>query len=159
MWVGAMITDINQKLLIVAYPGKEEEVLTRLSRVGYDQAIGFLEGGFEEWKAADKPIDTIDRISAQDLSCLKNPLIVDVRKKSEYLSQHVENSLNLELDYLNQKMSSVPKDGTFYIHCASGYRSVIAASILKSRGYHNLVDVAGGFSAIKETSILVSDND
>ncbi|MEC8458563.1 MAG: MBL fold metallo-hydrolase [Bacteroidota bacterium] len=159
MWVGAIIPDINQKLLIVADPGKEEEVLTRLSRVGYDQTIGFLEGGFEEWKAANKPMDSLDQISAQDLSCLKNPLIVDVRKKSEYLSQHVENSLNLELDYINQKISSVPKDGTFYIHCASGYRSVIAASILKVRGYHNLVDVAGGFSAIKETSILVSDND
>ena len=157
MWVGAMIPNINQKLLIVADPGMEEEVLTRLSRVGYDQTIGFLQGGFETWKAANKQIDTLDQVTARELGELKDPLIVDVRKKSEYLSEHVENALNIELDYLNDKMALVPQDEAFYIHCAGGYRSVIAASILKARGYHNMIDVAGGFSAIKETSISVSD--
>jgi hydroxyacylglutathione hydrolase len=157
MWVGAMIPNINQKLLIVADPGMEEEVLTRLSRVGYDQTIGFLQGGFETWKAANKQIDTLDQVTARELGELKDPSIVDVRKKSEYLSEHVENALNIELDYLNDKMALVPQDEAFYIHCAGGYRSVIAASVLKARGYHNMIDVAGGFSAIKETSISVSD--
>jgi len=157
MWVGAMIPDINQKLLVVADPGMEEEVLTRLSRVGYDQTIGFLEGGFDAWKNAGKEIDTLDQVTAEDLSTIQGATIVDVRKKGEYLSEHVEDAINVELDYLNDQMASVPQEGTFYIHCAGGYRSVIAASILKARGYHNMIDVAGGFGAIKNTSLKVSD--
>jgi len=157
MWVGAMIPDINQKLLVVADPGMEEEVLTRLSRVGYDQTIGFLEGGFDAWKNAGKEIDTLDQVTAEELSTIQGATIVDVRKKGEYLSEHVEDAINVELDYLNDQMASVPQEGTFYIHCAGGYRSVIAASILKARGYHNMIDVAGGFGAIKNTSLKVSD--
>ncbi len=157
MWVGAMIPDINQKLLIVADPGMEEEVLTRLSRVGYDQTIGFLEGGFDAWKSAGKEVDTLDQVTAEELSAIEGATIVDVRKKGEYLSEHVEDAINVELDYLNDQMASVPQEGTFYIHCAGGYRSVIAASILKARGYHNMIDVAGGFGAIKNTSLKVTD--
>ena len=157
MWVGAMIPDINQKLLIVADPGTELEVLTRLSRVGYDHTIGFLDGGFETWKATGKEFDTLDQVTAAELCDLPNPTIIDVRKKNEYLSEHVENAVNIELDYLNQEMASIPINEPFYIHCAGGYRSVIGASILKARGYHNMIDVAGGFGAIKETSIKISD--
>jgi glyoxylase-like metal-dependent hydrolase (beta-lactamase superfamily II)/rhodanese-related sulfurtransferase len=157
MWVGAMIPDINQKLLIVADPGMEEEVLTRLSRVGYDQTIGFLEGGFEAWKGAGKEVDTLDQVTAEELSEIEGATIVDVRKQGEYLSEHVEDAINVELDYINDNMASVPQEGTFYIHCAGGYRSVIAASILKARGYHNMIDVAGGFGAIKNTSLKVTD--
>jgi glyoxylase-like metal-dependent hydrolase (beta-lactamase superfamily II)/rhodanese-related sulfurtransferase len=157
MWVGAMIPDINQKLLIVADPGMEEEVMTRLSRVGYDQTIGYLEGGFEAWKASGKEVDTINQVTAEELAGIEGATIVDVRKEGEYLSEHVIDAINVQLDYLNDEMSAVPQEGTFYVHCAGGYRSVIAASILKARGYHNLVDVAGGFGAIKETSLKVSD--
>lgn len=157
MWVGAMIPDINQKLLIVADPGMEEEVMTRLSRVGYDQTIGYLEGGFEAWKASGKEVDTINQVTAEELAGIEGATIVDVRKEGEYLSEHVIDAINVQLDYLNDEMSAVPQEGTFYVHCAGGYRSVIAASILKARGYHNLVDVAGGFGAIKQTSLKVSD--
>jgi len=157
MWVGAMIPDINQKLLIVADPGMEEEVMTRLSRVGYDQTIGYLEGGFEAWKASGKEVDTINQVTAEELAAIEGATIVDVRKEGEYLSEHVIDAINVQLDYLNDEMSAVPQEGTFYVHCAGGYRSVIAASILKARGYHNLVDVAGGFGAIKQTSLKVSD--
>jgi hydroxyacylglutathione hydrolase len=157
MWVGAMIPDINQKLLVVADPGMEEEVLTRLSRVGYDQTIGFLEGGFEAWKNSGKEVDTLDQVTAEELSAIEGATIVDVRNKGEYLSEHVEDAINVELDYINDQMASVPQEGKFYIHCAGGYRSVIAASILKARGYHNMIDVAGGFGAIKNTSLKVTD--
>ena len=157
MWVGALILDINQPILIIADPGREEEVVTRLSRVGYDNSIGFLEGGFDAWKAAGKDVDTLDQVTAEELNGIEGATIVDVRKKGEYLSEHVVDAMNVELDYFNDQMASVPQEGTFYVHCAGGYRSVIAASILKARGYHNMVDVAGGFKAIKEAGLNVSD--
>ena len=157
MWVGALILDINQPILIIADPGREEEVVTRLSRVGYDNSIGFLEGGFDTWKAAGKDVDTLDQVTAEELKGIEGATIVDVRKQGEYLSEHVVDAVNVELDYFNDQMVSVPQEGTFYIHCAGGYRSVIAASILKARGYHNMVDVAGGFKAIKEAGLNVSD--
>lgn len=157
MWVGAMIPDINQKLLLVTDPGMEEEVLTRLSRVGYDNTIGFLDGGFDAWKSAGKEVDTLDQVTAEELANIEGATIVDVRKSGEYLSEHVVDAINVELDYINDQMASVPQEGTFYIHCAGGYRSVIAASILKARGYHNMIDVNGGFAAIKETSLKVTD--
>lgn len=157
MWVGALILDINQPILIIAEPGREEEVVTRLSRVGYDNSIGFLEGGFDAWKAAGKDFDTLDQITAEELKGIEGATIVDVRKSGEYLSEHVVDAINVELDYFNDQMASVPQEGTFYVHCAGGYRSVIAASILKARGYHNMVDVAGGFKAIKEAGLNVTD--
>jgi len=157
MWVGAMIPDINQKLLLVTEPGREEEVLTRLSRVGYDHAIGFLEGGFDAWKEAGKEVDSIEQITAAELAKMKEPQVVDVRKTGEYLSEHVPSAINASLEYINDHMTELPTEGKYYMHCAGGYRSIIAASILKARGYHNMVDIAGGFSAIKEAGIEVTD--
>ena len=157
MWVGALILDITQPILIIAEPGREEEVVTRLSRVGYDNSIGFLEGGFDAWKAAGKDVDTLDQVTAEELKGIEGATIVDVRKQGEYLSEHVVDAVNVELDYFNDQMASVPQEGTFYVHCAGGYRSVIASSILKARGYHNMVDVAGGFKAIKEAGLNVTD--
>lgn len=157
MWVGAMIPDINQKLLIVADPGMEEEVITRLSRVGYDQTIGFLEGGFDAWTTAGKEVDALKQITAEGLKGISEPVVVDVRKDGEFLSEHMPNAIHASLEFMNDRMASIPSDGEFFIHCAGGYRSVIAASILKARGYHNMVDVAGGFGAMKKAGLEVTD--
>ena len=157
MWVGALIPDVKQEILIVADPGMEEEVVTRLSRVGYDNCIGFLDGGFDAWKSSGKEIDALAQVTAEELKGITNATVVDVRKSGEYLSEHLIDAINVELDYINDQMSSVPQEGTFYVHCAGGYRSVIASSILKARGYHNMVDVAGGFKAIQEAGLNVSD--
>ena len=161
-WVGAMIPDIKQQILIVDEPGREEEVITRLARVGYDYTIGYLQGGIEAWKKAGKEIDTIKSISAEELAGImkkdKDARIVDVRKQSEILSEHVENAENAPLDFINESMLKINKDEPTYVHCGGGYRSMIFASILKARGYDNLVDVKGGFKAIKDTNeIPVSD--
>lgn len=152
-WVGALIPDIKQEILLVTEQGREEEVVTRLSRVGYDHAIGFLHGGFEAWKSANKEVDTITSISADELAALQQAgdiNIVDVRKSSEYLSEHIVNAENAPLDFVNESMQQLDKDKTYYIHCAGGYRSMIFTSILKARGYDNLIDVKGGFKAIKD---------
>ena len=161
-WVGAMIPDIKQQILIVDEPGREEEVITRLARVGYDYTIGYLQGGIEAWKKAGKEIDTIKSISAEELAGImkkdKDARIVDVRKQSEFLSEHVENAENAPLDFINESMLKISKDEPTYVHCGGGYRSMIFTSILKARGYDNLVDVKGGFKAIKDTNkIPVSD--
>jgi len=151
-WVGALITDIKQPLLIVSDEGREEEVVTRLARVGYDNAIGFLKGGFEAWQAAGKEVDYIDIIEEEELASVakvKSVNILDVRKNSEYLSEHVINAENVPLDYINDTMQTIDKDKQYFVHCASGYRSVIFISILKARGYENLVNIAGGFKALK----------
>jgi len=157
MWVGALIPNIKQEILVVADPGMEEEVLTRLSRVGYDNCIGFLDGGFDAWKSSEKKIDTLPQVTAEELKDISDATVVDVRKSGEFLSEHIIDAIHVELDSINDHMASVPQEETFYIHCAGGYRSVIAASILKARGYHNMVDVAGGFKAIKEAGLNVSD--
>ncbi|PVD51921.1 MBL fold metallo-hydrolase [Terrimonas sp.] len=155
-WVGAMIPDIKQEILLICEPGTEEEVVTRLSRVGYDYVIGYLEGGFASWKKAGKEIDEIKSISADELAELqaKNSSlpILDVRKNSEYLSEHIVNAENTPLDFINDSMGVVDKDKTYYVHCAGGYRSMIFNSIMRARGFDNLVDVKGGFKAIKETN-------
>lgn len=150
-WVGALIPDVKQELLIIAEPGREEEVVTRLARVGYDFCLGYLEGGFDAWKAAGLETDSIKRVSAEELAEVKDAVIVDVRKESEYVSEHLVNVENAPLDYLNESMAHIPKDKTVYIHCAGGYRSMIFASALRARGFDNLVDVRGGFKAIKES--------
>ena len=159
-WVGEMIPSVKQQILLVCVPGREEEVVTRLSRVGYDHTIGFLEGGFNTWKDSGKEVDTSNRISALELEkeiAANNLLLIDVRKKSEYDSQHVEGSINVPLNEINQHLASFPKDKKFAVNCAGGYRSMIASSILKSRGWENFVDVMGGFDAIKETNTPVSE--
>jgi len=157
MWVGALIPDIKQEILVVADPGMEEEIVTRLSRVGYDNYIGFLDGGFDAWKSAGKEIDTLPQVTAKELKGISDATVVDVRKSGEFQSEHMIDAIHVELDTINDHMASLPQEDTFYIHCAGGYRSVIASSILKARGYHNMVDVAGGFKAIKEAGLNVSD--
>ncbi|MEF3080474.1 MBL fold metallo-hydrolase [Winogradskyella poriferorum] len=159
-WVGALITDIKQPILLVVPEGKSEEAVTRLSRVGYDNTLGYLEGGIDAWKASGKEIDSLESISAEEFEKRANSSelnVLDVRKDGEYKSMHLENAQHFALDYINNQMDQIDKDKTYYVHCAGGYRSVIAASILKARGYHNLVDIAGGFGAIKKTNLPTTD--
>lgn len=156
MWVGEMISDIKQEILLVTDEGKEEEAIIRLSRVGYDNTIGFLKGGFNAWKSSGKEVDTFNRISAQELANkIKSEkiLLFDVRKKSEYDSEHVVDSINIPLNEINQHLAEFPKNQSFVVFCAGGYRSMIAASILKQRGFDNFVDVKEGFKGIAETDI------
>jgi len=160
-WVGALIADVKQPLLLVVDKGMEEEAITRLSRVGFDNVLGYLEGGFEAWKASGREVDSLVSISAEEFSArLKTSEIpvFDVRKEGEFLSAHVDNANLTSLDSLNNHLGEFPKEGDFYLHCAGGYRSVIAASILKSRGIHNLIDVAGGMAAIRKTDISLVQN-
>ncbi|WP_179351664.1 MBL fold metallo-hydrolase [Winogradskyella vidalii] len=159
-WVGALIKDINQPIILVVPEGKSAEAVTRLSRVGYDNTLGYLEGGIDAWKKAGKDIETLTSISAEELATrLKADTlnILDVRKDGEYQSSHLEDVQHLSLDFINEKMNALNKDKTYYIHCAGGYRSVIAASILKARGYTKLIDIAGGFAAIKNTDLPITD--
>lgn len=154
-WVGTLITDIKQPILLVCESGTEEEVITRLSRVGYDNTLGYLQGGFEAWKNAGKDIDTVTSISAEEFAnrLSKEPLkVVDVRKPTEFEAEHLSSADNAPLQYLNDYMTEFSGNATKYVHCAGGYRSMIAVSILKARGIHNLVEVAGGFSAISKTN-------
>ncbi len=156
-WVGTLVPDIKQKLLIIADNDREEEVVIRLARVGYDFTIGYLKGGFEAWKASGKEVDTISVIDSQELAEeIKNedPQIIDVRNPAEFISEHVKNAENRPLDTLNESMAGLDKSKTYYVHCASGYRSMIFNSILKARGFDNLVDVTGGFNAIKESGLV-----
>ncbi len=153
MWVGELIPDIKQQILLVTDEGKEEESIIRLARVGYDHAIGFLKGGFSAWKSANKEVDSIDRITAAEMVQMtkeKDVQIFDVRKKSEFDSHHLVGAENTPLNQLNEFIATFPKNETFILHCAGGYRSMIAASMLKARGFDNFVDVSGGFNDIKE---------
>jgi glyoxylase-like metal-dependent hydrolase (beta-lactamase superfamily II)/rhodanese-related sulfurtransferase len=154
-WVGAMIPDIKQEILLVAEPGRETEIITRLARVGYDFTIGFLAGGFEAWKKSGMEIDQIKSISADELAVIqkqeKNIAILDVRKASEYKSEHIKGTINAPLDFINDSMATIQKDKTYYVHCAGGYRSMIFVSILKARGFDHLIDVKGGFKELKES--------
>ncbi|MGB5436424.1 MAG: MBL fold metallo-hydrolase [Maribacter sp.] len=159
-WVGALIADVKQPILLVAPVGKENEAVIRLSRVGFDGTLGFLKGGFEAWKDAGKDYDNITAVVADEVSeeinANKVPLY-DVRKENEYMKEHVVNAINIPLDFLNDHFMEFPKNKIFLLHCEGGYRSVIAASILKARGIHNLIDISEGFSAIKESGIKVTD--
>jgi len=157
-WVGALITDLKQPILLVTAEGKEKETVTRLSRVGYDNTLGYLKGGIDAWKAAGKDVDSIDSINIVEFSKRfknGNINILDVRKDGEYKSEHLESDhvQHFALDYINDNMNAISKDKKYYVHCAGGYRSVIAASILKARGFDNLVDIAGGFGAIKNSDL------
>ena len=151
-WVGALITDINAPILFLAPEGREEEVITRLSRVGYDNTIGFLKGGIEAWKNAGKEVVTLQSVSAQsfvdDLDKTSYD-VLDVRKPGEFEGGHVDEATNLPLDFINEELNKVDKNKTYYVHCAGGYRSLIYISILKARGYDNLINVEGGWAAIK----------
>ncbi|MFT5618744.1 MAG: hydroxyacylglutathione hydrolase [Arenicella sp.] len=155
-WVGQLIVDVKKPILLVVEEENEEEAVTRLARVGFDSTIGFLNGGIEAWKKAGKETDSINSISpAQFAEEIKsNELeIIDVRREGEFDAEHIENALNLPLNKINQHLNAFPKEGNFYIHCAGGYRSVIASSILKSRGIHNMINVEEGFDVIRETDV------
>jgi glyoxylase-like metal-dependent hydrolase (beta-lactamase superfamily II)/rhodanese-related sulfurtransferase len=157
-WVGALIADVQQPILLLAPEGREEEAVTRLSRVGFDKTLGYLKGGFQAWKA-EKEYDTMSSISAEQYAKEQGEAnkVLDVRKVSEYQAEHLEDALNFPLSELNDHLAELPKEEPFYVHCAGGYRSVIAGSILKSRGIHNLINVEGGFKALKETSVKTTD--
>ncbi|MCB9227847.1 MAG: MBL fold metallo-hydrolase [Chitinophagales bacterium] len=161
-WVGTLIPDVKQEILVVADEGREEEVITRLARVGYDHALGYLKGGFSAWKNEGKEIDTIETISPEQFAKDMNTNdieIVDVRKESEYKSQHVDSEkvINAPLDYINDSMQKLKQDKTYYVHCLGGYRSVIAASILKARGFENLIDIDKGFNGIVEANVATTE--
>ena len=159
-WVGEMIPDVKQEILLITDPGKEEETITRLSRVGYDFTIGFLKNSFSSWKESGKDFETIARISPQQLEAeykMGQPLVFDVRKKSEFLSEHVLGAINVPLNEINQHLAQFPKNKPFFLHCAGGYRSMIAASILKQRGWKDFSDVRGGFAQITETTVPRSE--
>jgi rhodanese-related sulfurtransferase len=152
--VGALIPDVKQQILLIAEPGREEEVVTRMARVGFDYCIGYLDGGFDAWKNAGMEVDKIERVTADELAEIvaahPETTIFDVRKRSEYDSEHVLEVKNAPLDFINESMASIPKDKTVYIYCAGGYRSMVFASVLRARGFDNLIDVIGGFKAIKD---------
>ncbi|MFY8131925.1 MAG: rhodanese-like domain-containing protein, partial [Bacteroidia bacterium] len=161
-WVGTLIPDIQQKLLIVAPEGREEEVVTRLARVGYDYALGFLKGGIAAWEADGREIETIQRLTPE---ALKNEseshpenIILDVRKPGEFQAEHVLNVQHLPLDFINENMAELNRKQRYLIHCAGGYRSMIFASILKSRGFDNIADVIGGFGKIKASGLFETTN-
>lgn len=159
-WVGAMIVDVNQPILLVTDSGMEEEAVTRLSRVGFDNVLGYLQGGFQSWLQAGKEIDTVNRITAtafeQQISG-KEAMVIDVRKESEYAAEHVEDAYSKPLAYINDWVNDIDPNQPFYLHCAGGYRSMIAASILQARGYRNFIEIEGGFKAISETQVPKTD--
>jgi glyoxylase-like metal-dependent hydrolase (beta-lactamase superfamily II)/rhodanese-related sulfurtransferase len=155
VWVGTLIPDVKQEILLIAEEGKEEEAVTRLARVGYDFAIGYLKGGFEAWKQAGFETDSIESVSVDVLAEAMQAgkaNVLDVRKASEYNAEHIENATLAPLDYINESMLKVDKNKTYFVHCAGGYRSVVFTSILRARGYNNLIDVQGGFKAIKDSA-------
>ena len=159
-WVGALIGDVNQEIVVVAEVGMEEEVITRLSRVGFDKVVGYLDGGFEAWKIAGKEIDTVHRISASEFEkefVAGQSLVIDVRKESEYAAEHIDEAYCKPLAAINEWTKDIQPTEHFFMHCAGGYRSMIAASILQARGYRNFTEIAGGFNAIAATSIPKSD--
>ncbi|MCI4651017.1 MBL fold metallo-hydrolase [Phaeodactylibacter sp.] len=160
MWVGALITDLQIPILIVADEGRQKEVVTRLARVGYDNPIGYLEGGFEAWAEAGEEVDTVEEVTATDLADRfeqEGMNVLDVRKASEYNAQHVIGAQNFPLDFINSNMSEVSRDKRYFLHCAGGYRSMITASILKSRGYNDVVNIKGGYKALVETNLPMTE--
>lgn len=156
-WVGAMIPNVNQQIVLVTEIGKEEETIKRLARVGYDRVLGYLDGGIDNWRNSNQPIEKIERIDAEKfaLEIQRNPIVIDVRKPGEFEESHVVGATNIPLDYLNENLHRFPKE-SFLLHCAGGYRSMIAASVLRKNGIRNFVDVVGGFSAISKKEVKTS---
>ena len=152
-WVGTLITDIKQPILIVAEDSGEDEAITRLARVGYDNTIGFLKGGFQTWLDTEKDFDEIVSVSPEEFAELIDETelkVLDVRKPGEFSTSHVEGAITAPLDFINESMKLIDPEETYLVHCAGGYRSMIFTSILRARGFENLIDVAGGFGKIKE---------
>jgi hydroxyacylglutathione hydrolase len=153
-WVGAMIPTVNQKIVLITEVGKEEETVKRLARVGYDQVLGYLDGGFETWRKSGNHIDTIKRLDAEQFSqeMMNKPIVIDVRKQGEFDAEHIIDAENIPLDYINENLNKFPENN-FILHCAGGYRSMIAASVLKMHGFNDFSDVVGGFAAISKTAV------
>lgn len=159
-WVGSMIVDVKQPILLITDEGVEEEAVTRISRVGFDNLIGHLKGGFKAWLDSGKQVDVVERISADQFAKnfkLGEDMVIDVRKESEYAAEHVEDAYNRPLAYINDWIRDINPEQHFFLHCAGGYRSMIAASILQARGYRNFTEVDGGFKAISETNVPKTD--
>lgn len=159
-WVGALVADVKQPILLVTDPGKEEEAVTRLSRVGFDNLLGYLQGGIDAWVAAGKDIDQVNRIPAAQFAAEFKPeesVVIDVRKEGEYIAEHVDGAYNKPLDFINEWVGALDPKQHFYLHCAGGYRSMMAASILQARGFRNFSEVEGGFKAIAETGVPKTD--
>lgn len=160
-WVGEMVPDVKQPILLVTDPDKEEEAITRLSRVGYDNTLGYLKGGFAAWKKAGREVETLGRITVADLEkAVKEgqaPLVIDVRKKSEFDSEHLIDAINIPLNEINRHLAEIPRDKPFVLHCQGGYRSMIAASILKQRGWDHFTDLIGGFDELAKSSLPKTD--
>ena len=158
-WVGELVVDIKQAIILIVPEGREEEAITRLSRVGFDNTLGYLKGGIDTWEEEAREVETVDRVPVENLVADYEQFkdrVFDVRKDSEYLSEHIQSAQNIPLSSINSHLSQLPED-KFYMHCASGYRSMIASSILKSRGYHNFFELQGGFKAVKETELPITD--
>jgi glyoxylase-like metal-dependent hydrolase (beta-lactamase superfamily II)/rhodanese-related sulfurtransferase len=159
-WVGALIADVNQPIILITDAGREEEAVTRLSRVGFDNLIGHLKGGFDAWVKAGEEIDTVKRITAEQFAeevKIGESEIIDIRKESEYCAEHIEDAYNKPLAYINDWIKDINPEKHFYLHCAGGYRSMIAASILEARGFRNFTEIEGGFSAIAKTTVPRTD--
>lgn len=153
-WVGALIKDVKQPILLITPEGKEEETVTRLSRVGFDNTLGYLKGGLEAWKAAGLETDSMASVSPEEFAKhYKNSIVIDARRPAEYTAEHIVNAKTIPLDFLNDHLAEIPKDEPFYVHCAGGYRSVIWSSIMKARGYHNMINVEKGMGGIRNTDV------
>ncbi|MCT3736129.1 MBL fold metallo-hydrolase, partial [Elizabethkingia anophelis] len=158
-WVGAMIVDVKQPLLLVTDEGSEEEVITRLSRVGFDNVVGYLNGGLSAWQSAGKETDSVERITPEEFAqrYTEDAKIIDVRKEGEYAAEHIAEAYSRPLAYINTWIKDIDPKEHFFLHCAGGYRSMIAASILQARGYRNFTEVEGGFGKIKLTEVPTTD--
>lgn len=159
-WIGALIEDLNTPILFVCEKGREEEVVVRLSRVGYDNPIGFLEGGFEAWKAAGEDVATIDEVTAEEFAKMYDSStmnLLDVRKCSEYNAEHVKGAMKFPLDFIFKELSEIKPDNKYFMYCKSGYRSLLAASILKKQGFKNLVNIQGGMEEIVDTPLELTE--
>lgn len=159
-WVGAVLGDVKQQLMLITDEGAEEEVVTRLARVGFDQVLGYLKGGISAWKDAGKQTDTVKRITASQFEHefkLNESMVIDVRRETEYAASHVDQAYSKPLAYINEWVGNIDPKKHFYLHCAGGYRSMIAASILKARGFHHFSEIDGGFNAINKTSVPKTD--
>ncbi|MFB6307415.1 MAG: rhodanese-like domain-containing protein, partial [Flavobacteriales bacterium] len=161
VWVGTLVEDIEQPIVIVVEKGREQEAVKRLSRVGYDNVIGYLDGGVQTWKENIGPLDSITSISPEDLeNTYKNDPeinILDVRKPGEYSNGHISNANSFPLDYIRENINELDKNKKYYLHCKAGYRSMAAGSLLKANGFQNIIDIGGGFDAIKKTGIKVTE--
>lgn len=160
-WAGEMIVDVKQPILLITPKGREEETVTRLSRVGFDNVQGYLRGGFKNWEEAGKEVAKVKSVSADELAKQAKPAdnnIFDVRKESEFEQGHIQEAHHVPLSQINEHLAEFPKEQPFYVHCAGGYRSMIASSILQARGFYQVINVEGGFKAIKETDIPLTEN-